>query len=218
MNGVAGKKNASFCISFGNYAASRPHAGAEPFDLEWAPHSSTQIRLPVDPLGIEDTAGVEHHQPPYGIYWIDHAYVRPYAVPIDGDEERRRLTTANLQKIGRAEIQVDRISQRLAAEPDAKRAAHRAICTIASYEVVGLDVLALTALEVDDFCADAVLPRRKGFEPCAVLQAYLGKHPGETLQDRIEPHLRAHLQPHRAVRLRLLAHARRAQHAADLIA
>src|SRR5262249_26136428 len=134
------------------------------------------------------------------------------------DEERRAATTQKLEKIGGAEIQVNRISQSLAAEPDAKRAAHHAICTVASYEVVGPDVPPLTALEVDDFCADAVLRRRKGFEPCAVLQAYLGKRPGETLQDRIEPHLRAHVQPHRAVRLRLLDHARRAWHAADLIA
>jgi hypothetical protein len=55
---------------------------------------------------------------------------------------------------------VDRISQRLAAEPDAERAAHHAICTVASYEVLGLDVLPLAALEVDDFYADAVLRRQ----------------------------------------------------------
>src|SRR5262245_48471371 len=40
----------------------------------------------------------------------------------------------------------------------------------------------------------------------------------EALQDRVKPHLRADLQPHRALGFGLLAHARRARHAAKLVA
>jgi hypothetical protein len=75
MNGVAGKKNTSFCVSLGNHAAPRPHASAEPLDLERAPDCPTQIRLPVDRLRIEGTAGVEHHQAPHGIYRINDAHI-----------------------------------------------------------------------------------------------------------------------------------------------
>src|SRR5262249_9212058 len=157
MNGVASKKNASFCVPFGNYAAPRPHAGAEPFDLERTPDGPAQVGLPVDRLGIEGTARVEHHQTPHGIYRVDHAYVRPYASPIDGDEEGRRLTAANLQEVGRAEVQVDRMPQRLAVEPNAKRAAHHAVCAVASYKIVGLDLPPLTAFEVDDLRVNAIL-------------------------------------------------------------
>ena len=49
-------------------------------------------------------------------------------------------------------------------------------------------------------------------------QIHTRKGVGEGLQNRIEPHLRAHLQPHWAVASWFLAHARGARYAAKLVA
>src|SRR5262245_21450016 len=43
------------------------------------------------------------------------------------------------------------------------------------------------------------------------------KRAGKALQDRVEPHLRAHLQPHRAVRFRFLAHPWCAPNSAEFV-
>ena len=137
---------------------------------------------------------------------------------IDGEEERGWLAAATLQQVRRAEIQMHGMAKRLAVKIDAKRAAQQAVRAIAPHEIIGLDALALSAVEIDDLRGHAARGRLEGFEPRTVAQAHVRKCTGEALQDRVEPHLRAYLQPHRAVGLRRLAHARRARHAAELVA
>ena len=151
-------------------------------------------------------------------YGINDANVRPDAVAIDGDEERRGLAAAGFQQIRRTEIKMHRMAERVAVEPDIERAAHHAVRAVAADEIIGLDSLASATVEIDDLRGHAAFGFLERFEPRSVAQAHMRKGAREALQDRVEPHLRAHLQPHRAVAFRLLAHARRARHAAELVA
>src|SRR5438034_554140 len=109
MDRVARKKNTSIRISFGYHAASRPHACAEPFDLNRTPKRPMQIPFAVDGFWRDRGAGIEHHEAPHGIYRINHAHVRPHSTTIDRDEEGRRFAAANRQEVRGPEVQVNRM-------------------------------------------------------------------------------------------------------------
>src|SRR5258705_4633836 len=119
MHGVASQKDAAARISLGDRAASRPDAGAEPFDLERKAKRAVQMRLAVNGLGRQAGTGVKQHEAPHGVHGIDDPNVRPSAVTIDGDEERGWPTTTGLEQIGRAEVHVYPVAERLAVDTDA---------------------------------------------------------------------------------------------------
>src|SRR5262245_47902070 len=111
-----------------------------------------------------------------------------------------------------------RVPERLCIETNAKRLAHCAVRPIAPDQVLGLNVLRPASFEIDNLRAHATGGLLKGFEAAAVAQAHMRKRASEALKDRVEPHLRADLQPHRAVGLRPRIFARRPRHAAKLVA
>ena len=130
---------------------------------------------------------------------IDHADVGPQPAAIDGEEERARLLADALEKIRRAEEQMQRMAEHaLPGQSDAELAADRALGAVAADEIVRLDALALAALEIDDLGADTRAVVLEEFKPRAVAQRHAGRGQREVAQDRVEPHLRAGLQPHRA--------------------
>src|SRR4051812_16752030 len=82
--------------------------------------------------GVRPGPGVEHHEAPHGVHGIDDPNVRPSALAIDRDEERRWLTAVGLKQIRSAEIHMHGVAERLAVETNAERAANQTIRAIAS--------------------------------------------------------------------------------------
>src|SRR5262245_50850685 len=217
MHGVAGQKNATVRVAVSDRAAPLPDAGAEPFDCEWETECAPQIGLAVGCLRCQAGTGVEHHEPPHGVDGIDRPDVGPGAVTVDGDEERCRLAPAGLQQVRSAEVEMHRMAERLAVERDAERPAHQAVGAIAADKISSGDLLASACCKIGHVGAHAVCGFLKSFKPCLTAESHMSKSTGEVLQDRVEPHLRTHLQPHRAMRTVCLALARRARHAAKLV-
>src|SRR5262245_17142898 len=110
------------------------------------------------------------------------------------------------------------MSQCPANQADAERTTHQAVGAVAADQVVGLNTLTAATREIDDVGADAVLQDFKGFQSCQIVEIDVRERAGEALQYRVEPHLRANLEPHRAVRLSLLAPARWPRHTRELVA
>src|SRR5262245_3644775 len=110
------------------------------------------------------------------------------------------------------------MSQCLANQADAERTTHQAVGAVAADKVVGLNTLTAATREVDDLGADAVLQDFKGFQPCQIVEVDVRERVGKTLQYRVEPHLRANLEAHRAVRPGLPAHTWWPRHTRELVA
>src|SRR5262249_50266247 len=71
--------------------------------------------------------------------------------------------------------------------------------------------------DVDDRGAYTVLQDIERFERRPIILGDVCKRACKALEYRVEPHLRANLEPHRAVRLDLLTHARRPRHTRQLM-
>ncbi len=124
-----------------------------------------------------------------------------------------------LQQIGRAEEQVQRMAEHaLADEADAERVADRAGGAVAADQIVGDDRSRAPVSRSTKLRRDARAGVLERFELGAIAQLHRRRRTREVAQDRIEPHLRAGLQAHRAVALRRLLSARRPRHAAELMA
>src|SRR6188768_153955 len=106
----------------------------------------------------------------------------------------------------------------LTLETDPELFPDRAGRAVAAHEIGGLDPFAAAAFEVDDRGGDAVAGVLEGFKPAAITQVDSRRRQCKVPQDRIEPHLRAGLQPHGTPGLRLEARHGRAGNAAELIA
>ena len=112
----------------------------------------------------------------------------------------------SLQQVGRAEEQAERMAEHaLAGVPDAERVAHHAVGAVAGDEIVRGHALARAAVEIDELGGDAVALVLERFEPRPIAQAHGRARLREVAQHRVEPHLRARLQPLRAVGSRAAA-------------
>src|SRR5262249_39603274 len=103
-------------------------------------------------------------------------------------------------------------------EVDAERTAHEAVRAIASNEIVSLDAFAPALFNTEYFCTHTAVGFLESFEFGPIVQAHMWKRACEVLQNWVEPDLRAHLRPHRAMGPGRLARARRSGHAAKLVA
>src|SRR3954454_18467622 len=104
MDGVASQEDAAVRIAFGDHAAPRPDAGAEPLNVKRKAKRAAQITFTVHRLGCQVAAAIKHHETPHCVRGIDHAHVRPRPLTIDGDEKGRGLAAANLQEARRTEV------------------------------------------------------------------------------------------------------------------
>jgi len=218
MHGVAGEQNAAEAVALGHQAAPAPNIDVDPFHRDVAPERVAQIARAVGRLRGHVIAGLVHHQPPDAAGRIDDAQVAPNAAAIDHDEKCAGLAAALPQQIRRAKKHIERIAQRaLAGERDAEAAADEACGAVAADQIVGAQRLTLVMRQVRNLGGDAVARLREGLQPVPVLDREAGKRAGQFQQQRIEPDLRAGLQPVRARRLRRLVVARWAHHAAELV-
>src|SRR5262245_64512415 len=110
------------------------------------------------------------------------------------------------------------MSQCLANQADAERTTHQAVAAVAADKVVGLNTLTAATRDVDDLGADAVLQDFKGFQPCQIVEVDVRERAGKALQYGVEPHLRADLEPHRAMPLGLFAPARCPRYTREIVA
>ena len=218
MHGVDGEQNAAEAVALGHQAAPAPNIDVDPFHRDVAPERVAQIARAVGRLRGHVIAGLVHHQPPDAAGRIDDAQVAPNAAAIDHDEKCAGLAAALPQQIRRAKKHIERIAQRaLAGERDAEAAADEACGAVAADQIVGAQRLTLVMRQVRNLGGDAVARLREGLQPVPVLDREAGKRAGQFQQQRIEPDLRAGLQPVRARRLRRLVVARWAHHAAELV-
>ncbi len=164
-------------------------------------------------------AGVEHHQPPNRIGGIDDPDVGPQPVAVDGEEEGSGLAAAALQQIGGAEEEVKRMTEHASSrQADTEPFADCAVGAVAGNKVARGDPRALPACEVDEVGRHPVVPVLEGLEPRAVTQAKARPGLCKRSEDRIEPELRADLQPHGTAAFRCLAAAWQSAHAGQLVA
>ena len=107
------------------------------------------------------------------------------------------------EQIRRAEEQMQRMAEHaLPGQSDAERVADRAGRAVAADEIIRLDALARAGREIDDVGGHAGAGVLERIRAATVAQPHARRRQREAAQDRVEPHLRAGLQPHRAVRLR----------------
>src|SRR5258706_12364407 len=84
---------------------------------------------------------------------------------IDGEEECSRLATANLQQVRSTEVKMHWVSECLAGEADAERAAHQAFRPVAPDQILSLDALLLAVREINDVRAHAAFGPLERFTP-----------------------------------------------------
>src|SRR5262245_35574730 len=191
MGRIACQKDPTLRVPIGHYAAARPMADRKQFDLHSAAYGAMNYRNWIGPLGHAVAAAVKYEQAPQCVGRVDDTQIRPQTIPIDRKKECTRLFATFFQEIGRAKEETQRMSERLSIESDAEDLAHDAPGAITPHEVIGLNALALAALQIDYLGRH--VPRRgvKPVQAHAIAQSDVIKGTGEALQDGVEPHLRA---------------------------
>ena len=140
-------------------------------------------------------------------------------MPVDSEKEHARLAAAVGQQVGRAKIKVDRVAE--GARPlqrNAKGVADRAVGTVAADQILRAHGFVLSGFEIVQLGRHAAIGLLEGLEPRPIAQRHRRPRTRESLQDRVEPKLRADLQTFGAEAVGLLLRARRPPHPRQLMA